>query len=283
MVALENGELLAVLPGAAVERNGERWFRSHPGSTFGGPVLSPRLNQAEKLIELLRALDEHLAARYDACVLKPTPDLFAREPSDLLQYALFYLGYAQETELSAYVPLAGRTHEELLAAYSATKRYELKRCLARGLTDAPVADAATRAEFHALLCRNLLKFDAKPVHTLPELEMLAAERLRDEMRFLGARDAEGKLVAGACLFHFAGTDVLHTQYLATDPAERAYAPSAYLYDQALRYGLQCGARALSFGTSTFERGRVLNAGLIRNKEGYGCRHGLNRIFTKRYR
>ena len=40
---------------------------------------------------------------------------------------------------------------------------------------------------------------------------------------------------------------------------------------------------MSFGTSTHDRGRVLNTGLIQNKEGYGSLHSLNRIYTKVYR
>ena len=90
------------------------------------------------------------------------------------------------------------------------------------------------------------------------------------------------MVAGACLFWFCQARVLHTQYLATAPL-KGCVPSTYLYDSVVREGLALGARCVSFGTSTHDRGRVLNTGLIQNKEGYGSLHSLNRSYTKRYR
>lgn len=120
------------------------------------------------------------------------------------------------------------------------------------------------------------------MHTLAELVDFHDARLRDEARFLGVFTPEGEMVAGACLFWFSQARVLHTQYLATAPL-KGCVPSTYLYDSVVREGLALGARCVSFGTSTHERGRVLNTGLIQNKEGYGALHSLNRIYTKAYR
>ncbi len=282
LAALENGELLMAVPGARDAAQGGIRFRSHPGGTFGGPVLSARVTQAEDTLQLLDAADAYLvAAGYRACELKITPQLFAVRSTALLEYALFNRGYEQETELASCLPLSGRTAEELRSGYSATKRYELKRCEAKGLTARRLETDEELAAFYDVLTLNLQKFDARPVHTLAELADFRHERLKDEIRFLGVFDPAGSIVAGACLFYFRQTNVLHTQYLATDTRVRGYAPSAFLYDAVLQTGLDSGAAAISFGTSTFEHGRVLNLGLIRNKEGYGCLPALNRRFTKR--
>lgn len=120
------------------------------------------------------------------------------------------------------------------------------------------------------------------MHTLKELVDFHDVRLCDEARFLGVFTPEGEMVAGACLFWFCQARVLHTQYLATAPL-KGCVPSTYLYDSVVRAGLNLGARCVSFGTSTHDRGRVLNTGLIQNKEGYGALHSLNRIYTKVYR
>jgi hypothetical protein len=283
LAALENGELLMAVPGARDAAQGETWFRSHPGGTFAGPVLSGHVTQAEDVLQLLDAADRYLTASgYRACELKITPQLFASQPTALLEYALFNRGYGQETELASYLPLYGRTAEELRGGYSATKRYELKRCEAKGLTARRLETDGELAAFYEVLSLNLRKFDSRPVHTLAELGDFLRERLKDEVRFLGVLDPAGRMVAGACLFHFRQTNVLHTQYLAADTRVRGYAPSAFLYDAVLKTGLESGAAALSFGTSTFEHGRVLNQGLIRNKEGYGCLPALNRRFVKRF-
>ena len=282
MIVRENREILAVVPAAYCEAEGEARFRSHPGATFGGPVLSKRITQAEKLLAIIDALDAYVDARCAVCELKITPQLFSSEPTALLEYALFNRGYCQETEIACCLPLTGAAIEDFRAGYSSTKRYEVKRCEREGLTSRMLTTEDELAAFYELLCLNLRKFDAEPVHTLAELRDLTFHRLRNEVRMLGVLDSTGAMVGGAFLFHFTQTNALHTQYLAVDTSIRGYAPSAFLYDSVIRAGLDLGASSISFGTSTFEHGHVLNRGLIQNKEGFGCLHTLNRLFTKRF-
>ena len=280
--AMDNGEIVAAVPAAAGETAGETCFRSHPGSTFGGMVLAKRAAQADKVIGLVQSLDEWIAARYLRSELKITPAVFATQPTALLEYALFYCGYTQETELATYRTLVGQTPDLLRASYSATKRYELKRCQAKELTSKRLETDEELAEFYALLTLNMQKFNTTPVHTLAEITDFVRARLKDEIYLFGVRDTSGAMVAAACLFYFKQTNTLHTQYLAADNRVSGYAPSAFLYDCVLCESIALGADALSFGTSTFEHGHVLNTGLIQNKEGYGCEHALNRLFSKRF-
>ena len=276
-------ELCAVIPAAEQQADGIRMFRSHPGSTFGGLIVGPELLRAPKLVEMIAAMDAFLQAQgFDVCELKLTSDLFSTLPTDALQYALYHAGYTDEIEIAAYLPVKGRSHEALVADYSFNKRYDLKKCEKAGLRLSRLHSAGELREFYDLLCINLQKFDAKPVHTLEELLDFHTERLKDEIVFLGVRDLENRMVAGACLFYFAQANVLHTQYLATAPDVKGYVPSTCLYDSVIRTALEMEAEAVSFGTSTHDRGRVLNTGLIQNKEGYGSLHSLNRIYTKRY-
>lgn len=279
VIVLEGQEWVAVVPAAQQMIDGEKWLRSHPGSTFGGPVVSPLLLRAPKLVEMVEALDAYWSARYDVAEVKLTSDLFSTLPTDALQYALYHAGYTDELEIAAYLPL-DRPYEALRADYSFNKRYDLKKCEKAGYRDAPITDEAGLAAFYDLLCLNLQKFDAKPVHTLPELKDFVFDRLKDECAVLGVYDQEDRLCAGAFLFHFAQTNTLHTQYLATHPEAKGV--STYLYDSVIRTALSRGCGKVSFGTSTHDRGRVLNTGLIQNKEGYGAIHSLNRIYTRRY-
>ncbi|MDY2657665.1 MAG: GNAT family N-acetyltransferase [Candidatus Limiplasma sp.] len=283
LMVLDGQELVAVCPAAAQTVNGVRMLRSHPGSTFGGLVVSSALLRAPRLVTLMEQLDMYWRGQgFGASELKLTSDLFSTQPTDVLQYVLYHAGYTDELEIAAYVPIAGRTHEELVAAYSFNKRYDLKKCVKTGLSDRPLHTQEELAAFYDLLCENLKKFDATPVHTLAELVDFHDVRLSDEVRFLGVFTPEGKMVAGACLFWFCQARVLHTQYLATAPL-KGCVPSTYLYDSVIRAGMSLGAKCVSFGTSTHDRGRVLNTGLIQNKEGYGSLHSLNRIYTKVYR
>ena len=276
-------ELCAVLPAAAQTVDGKRMLRSHPGSTFGGLIVGQEMLRAPKLVEMIADLDAYAKEQgFEACEIKLTSDLFSTLPTDALQYALYHAGYTDEIEIAAYLPVAGKGHEELVADYSFNKRYDLKKCDKFGLQLRRIHTHEELKEFYDLLCWNLQKFDAKPVHTLEELVDFHDERLKNEVVFIGVYDAEERMVAGACLFWFAQAKVLHTQYLATAPDVKKYVPSTYLYDSVIRTGLEMGAEKVSFGTSTHDRGRVLNTGLIQNKEGYGSLHSLNRIYTKGY-
>ena len=283
LMVLDGQELVAVCPAAAQMVGRSAMLRSHPGSTFGGLVIAPTLLRAPRLVALMEQLDAYwLGQGFTAAELKLTSDLFSTHPTDVLQYALYHAGYTDELEIAAYVPVEGRSHEELVAAYSFNKRYDLKKCVKAGLIDRPLHTHDELSVFYSLLCQNLRKFDATPVHTLRELVDFHDVRLCDEARFLGVFTPEGEMVAGACLFWFCQARVLHTQYLATAPL-KGCVPSTYLYDSVVRAGLNLGARCVSFGTSTHDRGRVLNTGLLQNKEGYGALHSLNRIYTKVYR
>lgn len=277
-------ELCAVIPAAVQTVEGKRMLRSHPGSTFGGLIVGPEMLRAPKLVELVSQLDSYLQEQgFEACELKLTSDLFSTLPTDALQYVLYHAGYTDETEIAAYLPVMGCTHEKLVADYSFNKRYDLKKCEKAGLKMRRIHTKEELSAFYDLLCVNLQKFDAKPVHTLEELLDFHDARLKDEIVFLGVYEPEGRMVAGACLFYFAQSNVLHTQYLATAPDVKKYVPSTYLYDSVIRAAIEMGAKSVSFGTSTHDRGRVLNTGLIQNKEGYGALHSLNRIYTKVYR
>lgn len=284
LMAFNGQELCAVIPAAVQTVDGRRMLRSHPGSTFGGLIIGPEMLRAPKLVELVADLDAYaIESGYEACEIKLTSDLFSTLPTDALQYALYHAGYTDEIEIAAYLPIAGISHEQLVADYSFNKRYDLKKCEKAGLAMRRIHTQEELKTFYDLLCVNLLKFDAKPVHTFEELLNFHDDRLKEEVVFLGVYEPEGRMVAGACLFYFAQANVLHTQYLATAPDVKKYVPSTYLYDSVVRTALEMGAKSVSFGTSTHDRGRVLNTGLIQNKEGYGSLHSLNRIYTKVYR
>ena len=237
-------------------------FRSHPGSTFGGPVLRSTYNSAAKSIGILQAVEDYIATRYDAADFRPTPDLFNGVENVALQYAFTYLGYTQQTELSTWVPVAGRTPETLLASFRQNKKQDVKKALKQDLTFRKLETRAEIDAFHALLRQNLQKFGVEPVHT--------ADELCEQM------------VAGGMTFYFAQANVLHTQYLAADLSIRSYSPAAYLYYRMLCLAAGMGCNALSWGISTEERGKVLNFGLVESKEGYASCHAVNLGFTKTF-
>ena len=281
MVYNEHGGLGAVVP-AALRMDGEkRIFRSHPGSTFGGVVLRSTYNSAAKAIGILQAVESYVAARYDAADFRPTAEIFNGVENIALQYAFTYLGYTQQTELSTWVGTAGQTPETLLASFRQNKKQDVKKALKQGLTFRKLETRDEIDAFHALLRQNLQKYGVEPVHTADELWEFKISRLPDIAGFYGVFVGE-QMVAAGMTFYFAQANVLHTQYLAADLSIRNYSPAAYLYYQMLCLAVGKGCKALSWGISTEERGKVLNFGLVESKEGYASQHAVNLGFTKTF-
>ena len=98
----KSGIIVAVVPGCNVE--GE--FVSHQGSTFGGPVISKDFYSGNKILEIVKTIDDYIVQNFKCVKLKPTSQIFATMPTDLLDYALEHAGYCRHTELSCYTPLA---------------------------------------------------------------------------------------------------------------------------------------------------------------------------------
>ena len=121
--------------------------------------------------------------------------------------------------------------------------------------------------FHGLLCEALQRHGAAPVHSAQELRLLQS-RFPQNIE-LKTTWHEGQLVAGAVLFHFG--QVTHTQYLATNEAGKDMGALDALIETCIREGEARAVKYFSFGISTGDGGKVLNSGLINQKENFGAR------------
>mgnify|MGYP003062599818 CR=1 FL=1 len=95
IVTNEHDAIVAVVPAAVQQRDGKRTFVSHPGSTYGGPVLREAYNTAARAIGILQAIDAYVAAHYEAAIFRPTVGLLEKEENQTLLYAFTYLGYTK--------------------------------------------------------------------------------------------------------------------------------------------------------------------------------------------
>ena len=137
VVTNEHDAIVAVVPAAVQQRDGKRTFVSHPGSTYGGPVLREAYNTAARAIGILPAIDAYVAAHYEAAIFRPTVGLLEKEENQTLLYAFTYLGYTQFTELNTWVPLAGKSAEDILASFRQDKRQNVRKAMKHDLTGDP--------------------------------------------------------------------------------------------------------------------------------------------------
>lgn len=287
--ALEkSGTIAAFFPGnEVVDSDGSKTFISHQGSTFGGPVISRAFYSGGKVLEVLKEADAYLASRYNKAIFKLTPQMFAQESPDVIEYVLEHLGYRRSTELSSYTPLpSNREQQDPLSSCEKECRRIFRGSEKFNVTYRPFNEGDFKTFFECLV-KSKAKHNAKPVHTLQELFDLQRRlntadsngHIQEQVRFRGIWLDE-RYVAGMMLFAFPSVGTIHAQYIAPDESFKEFQPTTCLYVNALREASQEGFKNFSWGISTEDHGNILNETLLRFKEGFGAKITTNVTYTK---
>lgn len=280
LLVMNNGNILAVVPGCNVLDAGKRTFFSHKGSTFGGIVLAKQAYNIISLETLLPVLNDYFVeCGYEKIILKNTSMLFSTRDMSLLDYELFKNGYDQYDELSFYINCRSLP-EDILQVMTSSRRRDCRYSMKSGFRFERLTQDAQIGEFYRILEMNLQKFGTKPVHTLEELLEFKHARLPEIVDFYGVY-LQDTLVAGTMLFRF-GTRVLHTQYLAALVEYQKLFPMNFLDYQLILLAREQGYQYFSFGISTEENGKTLNTGLALFKEGFGTDYSVNRTYVKEF-
>lgn len=251
----DEDKLVAVFP--ASRRDGA--VVSHGGLTFGGMLYNAKV-RADTVITSFRVLLERL--REDGCttlLYKSIPHIFADQGAQEDLFALTQLG-AQlvRRDLSSVIHLENRPK------LSKGRKWLIARAAKLGLESSESNDWQA---FHDLLSEALERHGAKPVHSVAELRLLH-ERFPENI-LLKSVLHEGRMIAAALLFRFGR--VTHTQYLATNDEGKEAGALDALIEQCIQESAARGEKFFSFGISTEMGGKVLNSGLINQKENFGAR------------
>lgn len=262
------GKVVALLP-ACVHPANPQQVVSHAGLTYGGLLLTPACRTADTL-EILRACCEHYAALgLEEWICKPVPHIYHSYPAEEELYALFRLGARlTQRSVSSAIRLADAY------AFSTLRQRKVKKAQRfPGLR--LEEDLAYLTDFWYVLQEVLqARHGCDPVHSLPEIQMLA-HRFPGQIRLFAAigHSPEGneKLLAG-CLVYVCRR-VAHVQYIAASDVACQNGVLDWLFAQLLEWvPAHCATvEYLDFGISTERGGTWLNEGLIFQKEGFGAR------------
>lgn len=269
LMAFKGERLLALLPATvSVRENGEKILSSHRGLTYGGWLLPEKHLDGEDLLEIFGLMVNYCrGCGLSAVDYKPIPFIYAEVPSQEDIYALFRFGaQVSECNLSETIAL------ECNPGFNTLQRRHLRK--AEALVPSVIVRELTADEdveaFYRMLSDCIgQRYSARPVHSLYEL-LLLRSRFPEEIRFYGAEypgESGMMLQAGVCLYIWRG--VAHCQYIATTAQGRAL----NLLTPLFRYLIEDefhGFRYFDFGTSNENGGRMLNAGLLRQKASYGA-------------
>ncbi len=250
-----DGKLVALIPAS---RKGAV-LTSHGGLTFGAFVMDDtRSSSFFKVFEAVQ--DFWLGQGISEFIYKKAPGFF---PTAEVENDIFEIwrqgGQVIKKDLTTYLDLSAYE-------YSKGRKSTVKKAAKMGLQVSQGSSELPR--FHQLLSEVLWsRHQAKPVHTVEELELLSKrfpENIKVALASLG-----DQVMAGVLFFDFG--EVTHTQYLCASEEGKKAGALDFLLDHFITEA-KSGKKKFSFGISTEDGGRVLNEGLILQKESFGGRN-----------
>ena len=249
-----DGEVVAVFPANIRERT----VTSHGGLTYAG-LISGDVLRAESTLAVFGQIGDHYRALgVERVVYKAVPHVFHARPAEEDLFALHHLGaQLKRRDLSSVIALQEPFH------FTPGRRRAVDKARKAGLRVQSGTDAQA---FHSLLTDVLRKHAAVPTHSLAELRLLQA-RFPQQIVLHEAHRGDD-LLAGVLVYDFGR--VVHTQYLAVSEQGRHLNALSFLLAELIE-NTYATRRHFSFGVSTEQEGRVLNGGLVTQKEYFGAR------------
>jgi hypothetical protein len=252
LIVEEGGAIQALLP---ANRAGTT-VHSHQGLTFGGLITAESSTPA--IMRRMDAIATYLRHQGMTTLLyKALPAIYHRRPAASDLYWLFLRGaFLVRRDITTSIDYRER------GGLSSRRARGVKKATKCGLAIGPSEDVEG---FWNLLAHVLhTRHSVAPVHALAELRLLR-NRLPQNIRLFTAVQGN-QIVAGVLIFETA--IVAHAQYIAVSEAGRDLGALDGLFDHLIRH-YSGSKRVFDFGISTEECGRLLNEGLITQKEEFG--------------
>ena len=264
-------KLVAIFP---ANRKNELIY-SHQGLTYGGLIVGKELSfkiilKAVKcLLETCQSLGIH------EMILKPTPRIYHKHPSDEIDYLLFKL---QAELIRRDLTLVIETKQPIEISSSNRKR-GLKRAIKNELVVKEESDF--NLFWNQILIPNLKeKHGVEPVHTLEEITHLKSKFPNNIRQFSVYK--ENTIVAGVTIFET--EKVAHAQYISADNSKQELGSLDVLFNYLI-HEVYKNKIYFDFGVCTENRGKQINSGLQSWKESFGARsisHDFYSVFTKNH-
>lgn len=262
----EHGHIAAVFAAARARNACAEIVTAHAGLTYGGLIV-PYGTESGAVMEILDLIAADLRRKgVKTLAYRPVPHIYHRYPCQEDIYWLWSRGAVMDVcQISATIDYRGLSEPGGLR--SLLKNY-VKRNLNKAARNGVVVErGGDLAQFHSMLVANLAeRHNATPVHTLAELELLCS-RFPDNINLWTAREADGATTAGVMMYV---TDTCaHCQYITSTAEGRESRALTALLETVIESYRHL--RYFDFGTSNEDAGRILNTGLLRQKNSYGAR------------
>lgn len=252
----KNEKIKAVLPGTVLNNT----YYTHRGLTYGGFILD-RDSKVSDVIEYFELLNIELRkGGIREVIYKCIPYIYNNYPSEEDEYVLFNKLNAklQSISISSTIDLKKdlKFNKSRKCSISKSKRYNLS-----------IEKDKNIEKFWSILTENLKEVhNTKPVHSLEEILYLKENFSKNIEIYTVKKDDE--VIAG--VVNYLMKEVVHVQYISANILGKEVSALDYLFDYLIKEEYK-DKKYFDFGTSTEEDGKVLNEGLIFQKEGFGGR------------
>ncbi|NLD46800.1 MAG: GNAT family N-acetyltransferase [Clostridiaceae bacterium] len=249
-------KIVALLPASVHDLE----VRSHGGLTYGGIVIN-RKATTQLLLEVFDALLNYLKKdNKDTLIYKRIPQIYYNYPSDEDLYALFmHNAHLKKLTISSTVYLKDRIN------FNERRRRNIKKAVKAGL----VVKQSDDYEQYILMLSEVLasRHETKPVHSSDELIRLAS-LFPENIKLFAAFDSNDVMLAGTVIYET--PSVAHAQYIASSADGRSCGALDLVFDILINDKYK-DKKYFDFGISNEADGRVLNEGLITQKQEFGGR------------
>ena len=191
LVIKNKSTIVAVVP-AAIKKN---ILYSHPGSSYGGIVLSHSLD-FKMIHDILKVIDEYcIAQKYKALFLINSPSIYQKKSDQSLDYLLQWNGFKQTELYISHAVDMSKTSDILSLLTKRKRRYINNNQELNSLT---FEEEAYLDEFYDILIASKKKYNTTPTHSLDELIKLK-DMFPQQIKLLVTRN-ENKIIGGSLIF-----------------------------------------------------------------------------------
>lgn len=284
LIIKHKGKVIALFPAAKVKKDDYIILKSHPGTSYGGPVLLKNIG-LKKAFQLISAIEEYAKLNdYSSIEFRICPKIFHKRPCDELDFAFINNGFKREDEeLSTcyYLPdYQTNNTEELIYKFDNSSKGKARQGINKGIKnnyDVRELLLNDYSLFYDMLNSNLKKHNTNPVHSLNEL--IELKNIYSHNIKISGVYFQNILIGGFLLMNI-NTQGWHIFYSAMDYKYTNLRPMNFLLFKTIEELANDNQKYLNFGISTEDGGRIINWDLFQFKESFNGM-GILRTYWKK--
>jgi hypothetical protein len=233
---------------------------AHQGLTFGGLIMSKNIRM-EAVFDCFELMVGHYKQMGKTkLVYKAIPHIYHQYPAEEDLFAITRYNYKLcRRDFSSAICLKNKL------SFTESRKSSLRKAVKSQI----VIKETNDFKVYWSLLTNVLstQHGKKPVHTIDEITSLA-KIFPDNIKLVAAHSVGNELLAGCVLY--INQDVIHTQYMASSDEGKRVGALDLIIDYLINEKY-VNKGLFDFGVSTQDDGKVLNNGLVFQKEGFGAR------------